>query len=623
MVSAGGPDCNNPRRPAGVCLPPPPGRDKIDGARSIRSPSDTGTPRDGRFFFAIMIKSLAAKPKTWAALGALTLLGAVLAWSLVPREPAAPIGPIHLRDVTAETGIGFVHTDGGSGRRYIVETVTAGLATFDYDGDGLIDIYFLNGAPLRGTDFDPADPPTNRLYRNNGDWTFTDVTEEAGVGDTGFGLGVAVADYNNNGLPDLYVNNYGANVLYRNNGDGTFTDVTAEAGVAAGELVGAGAAFLDVDGDGTPDLYVANYVDITNENHVPRSMDGFPEYAGPRDYRPVPDILYRNNGDGSFTDISEESGVGLHAGTGMGLVCADFNDNGHTDVFVLNDVAGNFFFLNDGAGRFEEMGLALGAAYNGHGDELGSMGIDCGDYDNDGWLDFFMTSYQGEMPVLYRNARGYALEDVTQRSGAGAGALPYVNWGTGLVDFDNDGHRDLFVANGHLQDLIDRYDHSTAYEVRNVLLRNTGDGRFADVSDSAGDGLRVKRSSRGAAFDDLDNDGRIDAVILNSRREPTILRNESANGHHWLQIQLRGARSNRDGVGSRVTVAAGDLVQAAEVHSGRGYQSHFGSRLHFGLGAHDRADRVEVRWMGGEVDVIEDVAAGQRIVITEGIRAEP
>jgi enediyne biosynthesis protein E4 len=559
-----------------------------------------------------------AQRRIWAVAGVLVALGAFLIWRVAPHELPAPVGPIQLRDVTTQTGIGFRHTDGGSGRRYIVETVTAGLATFDYDGDGLIDIYFLNGAPLEGTEHRRS-APRNELYRNDGDGMFTEVTTQAGVGDRGFGLGVAAGDYDNDGFPDLYINNYGRNVLYRNNGDGTFTEVTSPAGVDAGELVGAGAAFLDIDADGQLDLYVANYIDFTYENHVPRSMDGFPEYAGPRDYRPVPDILFRNNGDGTFTDISDPSGIVQHAGTGMGLVCADFNNDGHTDVFVLNDVAENFLFQNDGTGRFEEVGLVLGAAYNGHGDELGSMGIDCGDFDNDGWLDFFMTSYQGELPVLYRNAGGDALEDVTQRSGAGDGALPYVNWGTGLVDFDNDGYRDLFVANGHLQDLIDQYDRSTAYEVRNLVLRNTGDGRFENVSESAGDGMHVRRSSRGAAFDDLDNDGRIDVVILNSRHEPTVLRNESPSDHHWVQVRLVGVQANRDAVGSRVTVVAGHLRQVAEVHSGRGYQSHFGSRLHFGLGSHDRIQRLEIRWHGGQTQVLEDLPVNRLHTFVEPI----
>lgn len=530
--------------------------------------------------------------------------------------------PIRLSDVSQEARIAFRHTDGSSGQRYIVETVTAGLALLDYNSDGLIDIYFVNGAPLRGVWAETE--PTNALYQNLGNWKFADVTKRSGVGDTGFGLGVAVADYDNDGDPDLFVNNYGPNVLYRNNGNGTFDDVTKEAGLGTTSHVGAGAAFLDIEGDGDLDLYVANYVDFTYENHIVRSVDGFPEYAGPKDFEPVPDCLYRNNDDGTFTDVSEASGIAAHAaGTGMGMVCCDFDQDGDTDIFVLNDVAGNFFFQNDGHGKFEEIGLLIGAAYNVHGHELGSMGLDCADYDNDGWLDFFMTSYDNEMPALYRNLGGEFLEDVTFTTGAGHGARPNVNWGTGLVDFDNDGDRDLFMACGHLQDNIDAYDDTTSYRARNVLLMNTGKGRFLDVSDDAGDGMHVKLSSRGAAFDDLDNDGDTDVVIVNSRREPTILRNESPNDHHWIQIHLRGTAGNQDGVGARVRVLAGDLLLVDEVHSGRSYQSHYGSRLQFGLGETDRADRIEVRWIGGGTDVLQNVPADQLLTIEQGSSPTP
>lgn len=529
--------------------------------------------------------------------------------------PPAPVGPIRLTDVTGDTGIRFAHDDGSSGQRYIVETVTAGLALFDYDGDGDEDIYFLNGAPLRGSTVDGT--PTNALYRNDGGWRFTDVTQAAGVGDTGFALGVAVADYDNDGHLDVYVNNYGPNVLYRNNGDGTFSEVTEIAGVGCGDKVGAGACFLDIDNDGNLDLYVANYVQFTYENHLVVWEKGFPTYVSPRGYQPEPDVLYRNNGDGTFTDVSHESGVGLHAGTGMGMVCGDFDNDGDTDVFVLNDVAANFFFVNDGTGRFEEAGLQTGTAYNGNGDETGSMGVDCGDYDNDGWLDLMMTCYQNELPVLYRNSGHGTFEDVTVTANAGDGAYPYVNWGVGLVDFDNDGCKDMFLANGHLQDNIGLFDDSTAYEVRNILRRNLGDGRFANVSDQCGDGLLLARSSRGAVFDDLDGDGRIDVVVLNSRREPTVLRNESPADHHWIQLQLRGTSTNRFGIGSQVRLTAGGRTQLAEVHSGRGYQSHFGLRLHLGLGASDRVDRLEVRWLGGGVTVLENVAADRVLTIVE------
>ena len=563
--------------------------------------------------------SLAAAFSAAAAALALASAGCRFSHAPPPREASSRVaeGPIQLRDVTGTTGIAFVHTDGSSGRRYIPETVTAGLALFDYDGDGLIDVYFLNGAPLRGAERE-GPPPRNALYRNEGGWRFSDVTDAAGVGDPGFGLGVAAADYDNDGDQDLFVNNYGPNVLYRNNGDGTFTDVTDRAGVRGGDKVGAGACFLDVDADGDLDLYVANYVKFTYETHVVIYQDGYPQYVSPRGYPYEPDLLYRNNGDGTFTDVSDESGVGRHAGSGMGMVSADYDGDGDTDVFTLNDVDGNFFFQSDGAGRFEEVGLMVGTAYNAYGDELGSMGVDCGDYDNDGWLDLFMTSYQGQMPVLYRNLGNGCFRDVTSSAGVGEGSFPHVNWGTGLVDFDNDGDRDLYIACGHLQDNIDLFDDTSSYLARNVLLMNTGHGRFVDVSDQGGDGMAVKLSSRGAGFDDLDNDGDVDVVVLNSRREPTILRNDTVNDNHWVQVRLRGVGSNRDGVGAHVRVVAGDLAQVAEVHSGRGYQSHWGTRLHFGLGRHDRIDRIEVRWIGGGTDLLENVDVDQVLTITEG-----
>jgi hypothetical protein len=529
-------------------------------------------------------------------------------------------GQIVLRDVTSQTGITYRHTDGGSGKRYIVETVSAGLALFDYDGDGDVDIYFLNGSPLKGTK--PDATGVNALYRNDGAWRFTDVTDEAGLGDKGYGLGVAVGDYDNDGDQDVYLNNYGRNVLYRNNGDGTFSDVTEQAGVANGNQVGAGASLLDMDRDGDLDLYVANYVDFTYENHRIAHFNGFPAYAGPMDYNPTPDTLYRNNGDGTFMDVSQDSGIAAHKGTGMGMVCADYDHDGDTDVFVGNDVAANFVFENDGSGHFHESGLISGLAYDLHGQEQGSMGVDCGDYDNDGRLDFYLTSFQRQLATLYRNLGGGFFEDVTPLTGAGEGTLHHVTWGNSLVDLDNDGDRDIFVACGHLHDNIERFDDRSTYFARNMVFMNIGDGKFVNVSDRCGDGLAVKLSSRGAGFDDLDNDGDVDVVVLNSRREPTILRNDSAGENHWIEIRLRGVRSNRDGVGAHVIVTAGDLTQIDEVHSGRGYQSHYGTRLHFGLGERDLVDRIEVRWIGGGVDVLENIAADRLLLITEGCLEE-
>jgi hypothetical protein len=302
----------------------------------------------------------------------------------------------------------------------------------------------------------------------------------------------------------------------------------------------------------------------------------------------------------------------------MGTVCADYDDDGDTDVFVANDFCENFLFQNDGAGRFKEVGLISGTAYDGTGQEQGSMGVDCGDCDNDGLLDFYQTSYQGQLALLYRNLGNGLFEDATLATGAGDGTLAQVTWGVGIVDFDNDGDRDIFVACGHLQDNVEQFDDTTAYLARNILLMNTGHGQFVNVSDQCGDGLQVRRSSRGAAFDDLDNDGDVDVVILNSRCEPTILRNDSPNRHHWIQVRLQGTKTNRDGVGARVKVVAGELSQVDEVHSGRGYQSHYGMRLHFGLADHQRVDRIEVRWIGGGVDVVENVAVDRIVTIREG-----
>ena len=542
------------------------------------------------------------------------LLAAAVVVPAATQVPAQP--PIQLTDVTAQSGITFRHTDGGSGHRYIVESVVAGLALFDYDNDGFIDIYFLNGAPMRGTVVDK--PPRNALYRNNGDWTFTDVTDASGLGDLGYGLGVTVGDYDNDGDEDVYLDNFGPNVLYRNNGDGTFTDVTAEAGVGCGDKVGAGTCFVDIDGDGDLDLYAASYVDFNYDNHIVRMIGPYQFHPGPADYHGVPDNLFRNNGDGTFTDISEESGISSVAGTGMGMICFDFDDDGDTDIFVCNDAQPNFLFQNDGKGRFEEVALLAGVAYDIRGGENSSMGVDCGDYDNDGRLDLFMTDYSSEMPVLYHNLGDGFFEDATAVAMVGSGAFPHVNWGNGLVDFDADGDRDLFIACGHFMDNIRFIDDRTDVRVPNILLRNNANGTFTDVTADAGSGLTPIEASKGAGFDDLDNDGDIDVVILNANSGPTIIRNDTPHDNHWVQLRLRGHRSNRDGVGARVRVVTGDLAQIAEVHSGRSYQSHYGTRLHFGLGSADHIDRVEVRWPGGATEIFSNVPADRLTLLEEG-----
>jgi len=583
---------------------------------------------------------------------------------------AESTSPMLFKDMTAVSGIEFQHSDGSSGRHYIIENVASGLALFDYDGDGDIDIYFLCGGSLPGTTYDT--PPRNALYRNEGAWRFKDVTEESGLGDPGHSLGVACGDYDNDGDPDVYVTNFGPNVLFRNNGNGSFTDVTRQAGVADGHKLGAGANFLDIDGDGDLDLFSSSYGHFSYENHAHRTIGGHPVYVGPRAYEPTPDTLFRNNGDGSFTDISEAAGISADRGTGMGTVCADYDNDGDTDIYVGNDLRQNFLWENDGTGRFEEMGLLSGLGCDMNGKDMGTMGLGCGDYNNDGRLDFYATAYQDQLPSLYLNTGDGLFEDVSLVTGAGAGANHTVTWGNDFADFDNDGDRDLFVALGHLQDNIELWDQRSTYLAKNKLYMNTGQGKFVDVSAASGDGLQVKLSSRGVGFDDLDNDGDVDAVVLNSRQQPTLLRNDSPEQGHWLQVSLQGSKTNRDGIGAQVRVIAGDMSPGSvgkpdlassgpfstwlhpaastikqtspaspslpgekiarsraddglfrqslvdEVHSGRGYQSHYGTRLHFGLGARTHVNLIEVQWIGGSTERYSPIELDRHLLLVEG-----
>jgi len=518
---------------------------------------------------------------------------------------------IRLTDVTQSTDIDFIHQDGGSGQGYIVEGGTGGLALFDYNLDGWIDIYFLQGGILKGLALDH--PPTNKLYRNNGDWTFTDVTEEAGVGDSAHGMGVTTGDYDNDGDEDLYINNFGPNVFYRNNGDGTFTDVALQNGTQNEEEVGAGTAFLDVDADGHLDLFVANYIDFDYENHVPVVVNDHRFKAGPQYYHPVSDVLFRNNGDGTFEDVSESSGIASKTSSSMGIICTDYDEDGDQDVFVCNDNEPNFLWKNNGAGHFEEVAVLAGLAYDFNGKPNASMGVDVGDYDNDGHLDIFLTDWQSEMPVLYRNLQNGLFQDATTEAQISNELFPHVHWGTSFVDFENDGDLDLFVACGHF-DEIELIDDRTAKKVRNYLMMNRG-GSFVDIYGSCGDGLNSIESSRGAGFDDLDNDGDIDAVILNSAAAPTILRNDSKS-RNWLQIELQNPHGNRFGIGSRVTVSAGGKSQVAEVYSGRGYQSQYGRRLHFGLANNSLVDTIKICWPDGEIETHQNIEPNQKVVIT-------
>ena len=527
-------------------------------------------------------------------------------------------GKILFTDVTEAAGLRFQHVDGRSGQRYFLETVGSGAAFFDYDADGLLDIYLVNGADLPGS-HSPT-PPTNQLYHNNGDGTFTDVTEQVGVGDTGYGAGCAAADYDNDGDQDLYVTNFGANVLYRNNGDGTFTDVAQHTGVEDNRW-SLGCAFADYDNDGFVDLYVANYIDFDFETHTNCTQKGVSTYCPPESFEGLPDTLYRNNGDGTFTDVTTSTGVYNEDGKGMGVVFGDYDNDGDVDCYVGNDAGENFLYQNKGNGTFTNVGWMAGVEADENGNVQGTMGVDFGDYDNDGRLDLIAVNYQQQPNALYRNDNGSFFTDVSFVAGM-AESLPYVGWGADFFDVDNDGDQDLLIANGHLQDTVEQYDDTTTYAQRNYLLINNGQGRFANVSTETGNGLQSRRVSRGLATGDYDNDGDLDMLISNANDTPQLLRNDGGNQGNWILIRTIGTRSNRAGIGARVKIQTGDLIQIDEVRSGSGYLSQNDLRLHFGVGTHKRIDRVEVRWPSGVVDVIRDLAPNQILTITEGSHSE-
>ena len=535
-------------------------------------------------------------------------------------------------DVTETAGIDFRHIHGGGGenpKRYDIETMGSGVAFFDYDRDGFLDIYAVNGQFLTDS---ATDSVGNALYRNERDGSFVDVTEQAGVGDRGYGMGVAAGDYDNDGYSDLYVTNYGPNVLYRNKGDGSFSDVTEQAGVGD-RLWGVGCAFLDYDNDGDLDLYVANYLiykmadaDRILKPYLARNVDAptLMGYPHPDNFEGAPDLLYRNAGDGTFADVTRESGIYNPDGKGMGMACSDYDDDGDTDIFVANDLTENFLYRNAGDGTFTEEGLIAGVAYDRDGRTQSGMGADFGDYDNDGDFDLFMTDYQAETNPLYHNEGGGFFVDRAFAVGLAIPSLPYVSWGNLFFDFDSDGYRDLFVANGHVLDNAELFDSSSSYHQPNQLFRNAGpntSGRwhFSDVSSQAGPALQMASPSRGVACGDYDNDGDSDLFVLNSNLPATLLRNDSLHSNHCLMVRTLGVESNRDGIGARVRVVAGDLVQIAEVRSGSSYLSQNDLRLSFGLGSRKRLERIEVLWPSGAMDVVVDQPANRLITIEEGV----
>ena len=532
---------------------------------------------------------------------------------------AALAEPIFV-DVTKSAGVMFEHTDGRSGKRLFNEFLGSGGGFFDYDGDGDLDIYLVNGAMQTGN---PQDKMShNVLYRNNGDGTFKDVTKDAGVGSSAYGTGATVGDYDNDGDLDLYVTNFGEDQLFRNNDDGTFTDVTKQAQVGNPNW-GTSCAFADVDNDGDLDLYVANYAIYTPKDDKRCDERGVHVYCGPHAYPPVHDTFYKNNGDGTFIDVSSlyrpSDLIPMH---GLGVTFGDYDADGDVDLYVANDQDPNFLFQNEGKGKFLEVALISGVCYNDMGKEEAGMGTDFGDYNNDGQLDLTVSNYQTETNTLYHNHDTDFFIDNTIASGIAEVTHGYLGWGIKFFDYDNDGYQDIFVANGHLMDNISVLEKHVTYPQKNLLFRNLGDGTFTNVM-SQKDGLTLKKVSRGAAIGDYDNDGDLDILVTNCNQRPDLLQNAVGNKNNWIQIQVVGHGSNRSGIGAKIKVVTGTHIQYREVQSGGSYLSFHDLRAHFGVGKSEQIDLLEIRWTTGKIDRATQLSVNQRYLAVEGSKIAP
>jgi hypothetical protein len=537
-------------------------------------------------------------------------------------QDAAPLG-FAFTNVAREAGLDAITVFGGEQtNRYLLETTGCGVALLDYDNDGRLDIFVVNGTTLEG--FPKARAPISHLYRNKGDGTFEDVTAKAGVGVSGWGQGAVAADYDNDGDTDLFVTFYGQNRLFQNNGDGTFADVTAKAGLMSDRTRwGTGAAFLDYDRDGRLDLFVANYIDLdlakapTPDSGLCR-YKGVPVACGPPGLPGGKNALYRNTGDGTFEDVSARAGILTASGTyGLGVTTLDFDDDGWTDVYVANDSNPSALYRNNHDGTFTDIGIRAGCAYSQDGRPQAGMGIGIGDYDRNGTLDIVKTNFAGDTTTLYANlGRGFC-EDRTFASGIGLNTR-WLGWGAAFVDLDNDGWLDIFLANGHVYPEVNQLKTEAAYRQRKVVYRNLGTGRFADVTERLGPPAATPRAARGAAFGDLDDDGDIDIVINNVHDRPDLFRTDTRNTNRWITLRLVGTTSNRNAIGARVRVRAGDLTLVDEVRSGGSYLSQSDLRVHFGLGAYTGTVSVEVRWPNGKEQRFEGVATGKIVTLTEG-----
>ena len=549
-----------------------------------------------------------------AGLTAFASAGGLLAFLAAAGRP----DPITFEDIALRSGVNFVLQNSATPERHQIETMAGGVAVFDYNNDGRPDLYFVNGARQPALD-KPDGAYSNRLYRNNSDGTFTDITAAAGVAGGGFATGVAAADYNNDGWEDLFIAGVNRNILYRNRGDGTFEDVTARAGLdayGAAKPWSVSAGWFDYDNDGKLDLFVVNYCVWSPQREPPCMIGKARTYCHPKYYAGLPNSLYHNNGDGTFADVSAASGIAQRVGKGMGVSFLDFDLDGRLDVFVTNDTVPNFLFRNEGNGKFREVALTAGVALNDDGRAVSSMGIDARDIDNDGIEDVFLTANDGDTFPLFRSLGKSLFTDATYASGIGSQTLSSTGWSTGIFDFNNDGMKDLFAACGAIDDNVEQFAHRPSRQA-NLILANTGTRKFVDVSREAGSDFQRAAWHRGAAFGDLDGDGRVDAVVSRIGERAAVFRNTSANRSHYLAIRLRGKVSNRDGIGAMVHVTgASGREQWNRVTTAVGYGSSSDRTAYFGM-ADDVAASVEVIWPSGIRQVIQDVRCDRYLTLDE------
>jgi hypothetical protein len=544
-------------------------------------------------------------------------LGVLILRAFVPAT-----APIRFQDIAQQAGVRFETENSPTPEKHQPETMPAGVALFDYDGDGLLDIYLVNGAEMPSL-VKTGPKYYNRLFHNNGDGTFTDVTLKAGVAGAGYGMGVAVGDYDNDGWPDLYLANVNGNQLFHNNGDGTFTDVTAKAGVGGGVFAGRkmwsiSAGWFDYNNDGLLDLFVSNYCQW-DPKHEPACMgQNGRGYCHPNSYAALPNTLYRNNGDGTFTDVSEETGIAAVQGKGMGVVFADYDGDGFMDIFVANDNSANRLFHNLGGKRFEEVAFQAGVAYSEDGNALAGMGADFRDVNNDGLPDIWHTAIENETFPLFLNRGAGRFDNATLSSRIARSTRRMSGWSNGVADLDNDGWKDLFVARGNVMDDIDAISKQFHYAEPNSIFRNLGNGQFEDVSATAGADFVRPAPNRGLAYGDLDNDGRIDIVVTALHGPVRLFRNVTETHNHWILLRLAGTKSNRMGIGAQIRITAEDgQRQYNEVTTSTGYAASSDPRVHFGLGASRTVREIEIRWPSGVRQLLRDVQADRVVTIEE------